>query len=87
MVYNIFNFVHYYCQFSLFSNRYDIEAMYFDEEVRNAKRRQLMSRALEVSLEHSILLQKSSPLIFLLPAMEKERGFIDYGMLGFHRGL
>ncbi|XP_022142481.1 protein ROOT HAIR DEFECTIVE 3 homolog 2 [Momordica charantia] len=26
---------------------YDIEAMYFDEEVRNAKRRQLMSRALE----------------------------------------
>lgn len=52
--------------------RYDTEAAFFDEEVKNGKRKQLVSRALEVSVEHLILLQ-SSLLTLLFPAVERER--------------
>jgi hypothetical protein len=34
-----------------FLNRYDMEVIHFDQDVRNAKRRQMESQALEVRFE------------------------------------
>lgn len=49
------NFVNF---FFFLSHRYDTEAEFFDEEVKNAKRNQMVSRVLEVSLDNFLLLQR-----------------------------